>query len=133
MRTEEFNLIVRTELDLQDMYIYFGPLTNEEGSIFSIETGGLRPYESDDSIQLSIIYEMDLDLHRIDREIYNALDLIGDLGGLQQGIQLICYFFLTVFNFLSFENYLVSELFKKEPDKDQRSPVKKRKNRRNNS
>ena len=62
-------------------------------------------------------------MYRIDREIYNILDLIGDVGGLQQGISIIIIFILSVLNFLDFENYMVSQLFTKEPDK-KKPPLK---------
>ena len=43
--------------------------------ITSIVFGGNRPYEFKDNVHLSVIYERDLDLHRIDREVYSILDL----------------------------------------------------------
>ena len=66
-----------------------------------------------DDIHMSIIYERDLNLYRIDREIYNILDLIGDVGGLYQGISIISIFILGFFNYLTFDNYMVSQLFRK--------------------
>ena len=57
---------------------------------------------------MSIAYEFDLNQYRIDREAYNALDWLGDLGGLKEAIIIIFGFVLGLFNFNVFEDYLVS-------------------------
>ena len=57
---------------------------------------------------MSIAYEFDLNQYRIDREAYNALDWLGDLGGLKEAIIIIFGFVLGLFNFNVFEDYIVS-------------------------
>ena len=42
----------------------------------------MRPYEYFDDVHIAITYEFDLNLYKIDRETYNFLDWLGDLGGL---------------------------------------------------
>ena len=64
--------------------------------ITSIEEGGYRPYEFKDDIQLSVVFERDLDLHRVDREVYSVLDLLGDVGGLYEATKMICFTILCV-------------------------------------
>ena len=118
MRTEIANLIVTTELDLQDVLIQFGHLTEDNIDITIVKEFQTRPYEVDDDIWTSILYERDLDYHRVDREVYSILDWLGDIGGLYEAMSLICAGILYLFNFMSYDNYLVSELFKKENDDD---------------
>ena len=57
---------------------------------------------------MSIIYERDLNYYRIDREVYNLFDLLGDIGGLHEAFSVICSYMLYFFNYMMFENYLVS-------------------------
>lgn len=115
-RTENANLVEVTYLDLQDVLLQFGDLTEDNRNITTIVPYQTRPYEADDDIQVSIIYERDLDFHRVDREVYSILDWLGDVGGLYEAVQIICGTLLYLLNFMSFENYMVSELFKKEND-----------------
>ena len=39
-------------------------------------------YEFNDQVHLAISYEMDLNLHVIERTVYTLLDWLGDVGGL---------------------------------------------------
>ena len=64
---------------------------------------------------MSVSYEFDLDFHRIDRETYNSLDWLGDLGGLKEALTLILGVIYMLFHYQTFENYLVSQLFKAQP------------------
>ena len=52
----------------------------------------------------NIIYE---------RQVYNLLDLVGDIGGLNDGLEVICGFILTIlslFGYRPVESFLVSQL-----------------------
>ena len=52
----------------------------------------------------NIIYE---------RQVYNLLDLVGDIGGLNDGLEVICGFILTILSLLGYrpvESFLVSQL-----------------------
>ena len=88
-----------------------GDFTALEGSIFNIRTLEVRPYEFADDIHMSVSYEFDLDFYRIDRETYNSLDWLGDLGGLKEALMGLLWVFYTLFHYQTFENYLVSKLF----------------------
>ena len=39
---------------------------------------------------MQVTIEFDLTLYQIDRDVYSILDLVGDLGGLHQGVFLMC-------------------------------------------
>ena len=73
--------------------------TAVEGVIFNIRAFEKRPYEFPDDIHLTITYEFDLDLYRIDRETYNTLDWLGDLGGLKEALMIILGFIYSLFHF----------------------------------
>ena len=85
-RTEIANLIEVTYLDLQDNLMQFGDVTEDNRNITTIRDYQSRSYGSDDDIQVSIIYERDLDFHRVDREVYSILDWLGDVGGLYEAL-----------------------------------------------
>ena len=52
------------------------------------------------------------------RAIYNVLDFLGDIGGLYDGLKIIAWFLTKIFTHGSFENYLNSKIFFKEPEAD---------------
>ena len=54
---------------------------------------------------------MSLDLRTYDREVYNFLDWLGDLGGLYDGIRGIFMIFLAVMTYQRYDTYMVSRLY----------------------
>ena len=66
-----------------------GDYTQDDNLIFTVKEMKIRPYEYDDLIHLSISYEFNLDLYRVDREVYNMLDWLGDVGGLRDALFII--------------------------------------------
>ena len=85
-----------------------GDFTAIEGTIFNIREFKIRPHEWTDDIHVTITYEFDLDLYRIDRETYNTLDWLGDLGGLYEALMIILGLIYGLFHYKLLENYLVS-------------------------
>ena len=67
---------------------------------------------------MAISYEFDLNYYRIDREAYNLLDWLGDIGGLKEAMMIILGFIFAVFNYHTFEDYMVSNLYRSETKKD---------------
>ena len=65
-------------------------------------------------MHIVITYEFDLNLTRIDRETYNLLDWLGDLGGLKEALMIIFGTIYSMINYHSFDDYLVSKLFRPE-------------------
>ena len=65
-------------------------------------------------MHFAIAYEFDLNMYRIDREVYNLLDWLGDLGGLKEALMIVLGFMFGLFNYHAFEDYLVSQLYKSE-------------------
>ena len=68
----------------------------------------MRPYDYFDDVHIAITFEFDLNLYRIDRETYNTLDLLGDIGGLQSALMLLLGLIFGLFNYHTFEDHLVS-------------------------
>ena len=58
-------------------------------------------------------YEFDLDLHRIDRDVYSILDWIGDVGGLREGLFIILSMVLGFLNYSTFEHFMIKNLYQK--------------------
>ena len=61
-----------------------------------------RPYEFPDFNHTQITFEFDLNLYRIDRDVYSILDLIGDVGGLNEGLAILLGLTLGFLNFQKF-------------------------------
>ena len=91
-----------------------GQLTEIEGDIFGIKPNTVRPYEFFDDVHIAISYEFDLNLYRIDREAYNLLDWLGDLGGLREALIIIFAYTTGLFNYHQFEDFMVSHLYRAE-------------------
>ena len=70
------------------------------------------PYEHSDNVWLSITFEMSLDLITYEREVYTFLLLLSDIGGLAGALMTLLALFMTLWNFKTFDNYLVSKLFR---------------------
>ena len=58
-----------------------------------------------------ISYELSQDLKTSDREAYNFLDWVGDLGGLFDGLKIGFTAVLVVLNYKMYDTYMVSKLF----------------------
>jgi hypothetical protein len=71
---------------LQDAYYQFSELTEDDRRIFKNTHVYSRPYEFFDNVHMQITFEFDLNLYRVDRDVYSMLDWVGDLGGLSEGI-----------------------------------------------
>ena len=72
----------------------------------------MRPYEFYDDIHVTLSFEFDLNRGRIEREAYNMMDLLGDLGGLKTALLVLLAYLNSFVNYHSFEDYLVSKLFR---------------------
>ena len=79
-----------------------GPLTSLEGSIFEIRPYTIRPYEHFDDVHIVVSFEFDLNYYKIDRETYNTLDWLGDLGGLKEALVIILGLIIGAANFNNF-------------------------------
>ena len=62
----------------------------------------MRPYEYFDDVHMAVSIELDQNLYRIDREAYNLLDWLGDIGGLLEALTIIFTFIFLMFNYQSF-------------------------------
>ena len=82
----------------------------------------MRPYEyTEDTAHIAVTYEFDLNLYRIDREAYNVLDWLGDLGGLKEACTIIFGLVIGIFHYHTFEDYLTSKMYRSETSKDRYS------------
>ena len=98
-------------------------MTEDETTIFSLKRSIGRPYEFKDRTQFQITYEFDLTLYRIDRDVYSLLDLIGDLGGLAEGIFIILTIILGFVTFNNFDHFLIGYLYGKHDENKRLVPL----------
>ena len=75
-----------------------------------------RPYEFPDNVQFQVTWELDLTQYRVDRDVYSTLDLIGDVGGLNEGLKIAFAFFISLLNFHKFEHFLMEHLYRRAED-----------------
>ena len=99
-------------MELEDnLILHLGDPTQYEDEIFTINYLENRPYEHFDDVQIAIAIQMNLSRIFVDRDVYNFLDFIGDIGGLQSALLSFfgfCFFFCSM---NAFDNFLVQHLF----------------------
>ena len=100
-----------TELTLEDERVWLsfglGQQPDNETFMFKFVEAPTRPYEFENNVHISITFEMDLNLKQIDRQVYNLLDLIGDIGGLGEGLFFMTYTLLSVIHFGALDNQII--------------------------
>ena len=87
-------------------------MTSLEGSIFGIENTVSRPYEFFDDVHSTVTFEFNLNYNRVDRETYNALDWLGDLGGLKEALLVLLGVVYSLMHYKDFEDFLISKLYR---------------------
>ena len=107
-----------TDLQLQDARFSISAFTQDDKRVFGINQVDRRPWDYEDRIVLAVTIEMDLDLQQINRQVYNILDWIGDIGGLGEGCFFISFTALGIVHFGALDNMIISELFRVGPDAD---------------
>ena len=78
---------------------------------FTINQHRIRPYEFFDNVHIAITYELDPDYYQSEVHVYNALDMLGDIGGLQYSLVIVLSSILMLMHHNKMENYLVSQMF----------------------
>ena len=91
-----------------------GPFTEISGESFRVNELPTRPYEKNDSVHIRISFERDLDKIIIERTAYGILDMLGDVGGLNDALKAIAGFFIAILQYNVFENYMVSLMYKEQ-------------------
>ena len=80
--------------------------------LFTLNKHNLLPYEKPDNVWISVTIEMDLSLIHYERTLYTFFELLSDVGGLSGILVTIFTVVVSIWNFNSFENLMVSNLFK---------------------
>ena len=75
---------------------------------FEVLHQGSRPYEFRDRVHWTIAFEMSLNLRTYDREVYHALDWLGDMGGLYDGIRGIFALIVAFFTYKKYDTWMVA-------------------------
>ena len=57
---------------------------------------------------MSVTFEFDLTLYRVDRDVYSILDWIGDVGGLNEGLFLLFKMILGFCQFKDLQHLLIT-------------------------
>ena len=106
--------IQKTEIELHDFdVIKLDKFTMYESEdLFGLEQLADRSYEkADKSNWVSVTVEMSLSLNQVERNVYTMFDMLSDIGGLS-GILVSAFAIMaSIWNYLAYDNYLVSRLF----------------------
>ena len=70
------------------------------------------PYEKFDNTWISVTIEMGLNLILYERQVYTLFDMLSDIGGLSGMLVAFTSLMLATWNYNSFDNFMVSRLFK---------------------
>ena len=70
-------------------------------------------------MQLAITYELNRDLHRVNRKVYGVLDWLGSIGGLAGALRALFSVLVVVFQYKLAINYVGNRLYKVREDEDQ--------------
>ena len=70
-------------------------------------------------MQLAITYELNRDLHRINRKVYGILDWLGSIGGLAGALKALFSVLVIVFQYKAAINYVSNRTFKIREDEEQ--------------
>ena len=90
----------------------------EMDHLFRLSEQKSLPYEKFDNTWVSVTLEMNLDLIHYERQVYTVFDMLSDVGGLS-GLFVSSFAMLVgLWNFNSFDNFMVSRLFKIKKPKD---------------
>lgn len=87
--------------------MHWGSISQDAHRVFKFIEANKRPYEFENDVHISITFEVDLDLTVIDRQVYNLLDWIGDVGGLGEGCFFISFTLLGVIHFGGVDNMII--------------------------
>lgn len=117
VREEKVYKVRLTDLRLQDNYYQFSALTEDDRTIFGNREHLTRPYEFPDSNHMQITFEFDLNLYRVDRDVYSILDWIGDIGGLREGLVIILAGIFGLVKFHPFQHFMIEHLYNKNEPK----------------
>ena len=79
--------------------------------VFKLTRKELLPYEKRDNTWISVTVEMNLNLMTYERSLYTLFDLLSDVGGLSGILFTMFGAVITLWNFNSLNNLLVSDLF----------------------
>ena len=71
---------------LQDVFLQGGDLTEQYEEIFRLVQQPSRSYEFDEKVLAEVKYEMNFDVLSIYRNVYSALDVLKDVGGLSTSV-----------------------------------------------
>ena len=70
------------------------------------------PYEEPTNVWQAVTFEMDLSVLQIERQVYTVFDMLSDVGGLTGIVAILFQLVTSLWNFNSFDNFMVSRLFK---------------------
>jgi hypothetical protein len=105
----------RRAINFQDLVLddrKIGVENEERKLIFSIDGKASVPYYKDSRSLQRVLFELNLDMKLIRRQIYSWLDCLGDVGGLND---ILTLFFMGIFyvtNPWTMEKYLIKKLYR---------------------
>ena len=106
--------ITTTELELQDnaMIMLDAVSMIRLNDLFKVNRMEKMPYEESDRVLVTVTVEMDLTVNMYERQVYTIFQMLSDFGGLTTILGYLFFKLQGSWNYQSFDNFMVSRLFK---------------------
>ena len=103
--------IQRQHLESDHRFFNPGWFSANEVTIYQVKNFDASFPISKDELVAYINFSLDTQQINYSRKIYNALDLIGDVGGLFEGLKVVAYLTMSLFTPLRITNFFISKLY----------------------
>ena len=113
-RIEYVNVIERQQFNLNDSFLAFGSLTESDTKGFKSTKTPNRVLNYKNNMLNSVTYELSLGLEFYDRQVYNLLDILSDIGGLYGALSAIFFFIVSIFQFRGDHMFMMKDVFNSE-------------------
>ena len=107
----------RSIIEREDnLFMAIDGLTNKEESFFKVEKVQTSSYYNDQNVILFQVVNLSLDAQKINRQVYNFLMLLGDVGGFYGIVSAFFAFVNGALTYQKADNLFVQTLFKAEAE-----------------
>ena len=121
---EQRKMLTVGEIEFEDQLLNLFPVNEEVKEFFTVEDQGLRPQSEDhDTILFQVRYQMNPSQRSIKRSVYNILEWLGDIGGLNDALFFFSYLIMYLFQISPIKLSLLRQLYSMRPTSSIEDPL----------
>ena len=121
---EQRKMLTVGEIEFEDQLLNLFPVNEEVKEFFTVEDQGLRPQSEDhDTILFQVRYQMNPSQRSIKRSVYNILEWLGDIGGLNDALFFFSYLIMYLFQISPIKLSLLRQLYSMRPASSIEDPL----------